>query len=174
MIRAIRTQVDGKGDKVSAETVVDCSNDIDRTRQEYKEEADINYILNRFGVIPRDAVYGHEIDYDIDLQRAIENVQDVRLGYDRLPEHIKMKYPSWINFTEALERGEITRDLFNPPADDKPLSARERAIYRRWSDMRPSEKERFPSWRSLEDELARAELDNSSKTSSKEDSEPKT
>lgn len=77
-------------------------------RQEFKDEADINYMLSRFGVTPpRHApVYG-EWDDNIDLQTAIESVRQTRAGYRRLPKELRDKFPSMEDFLTAVDNGSL-------------------------------------------------------------------
>lgn len=97
------------GDKFSQENTTDTGPET-KVRQELKEEADINSILQRAGVNPlqtRQPFYG-EVDYTIDLQGAYRAVQAAADAYSRLPEHIKEQYPDWESVVQAVEAGKIT------------------------------------------------------------------
>lgn len=82
------------------------------TRQEFGQEADINYILSRFGVnsFARPVQYG-EVDYDIDLQTALSAIEQAELGYNRLPEELRKQYPSWESVILALAEGTNIREI---------------------------------------------------------------
>lgn len=75
----------------SESCVIKCSEEEDKTRQEFKDEADVNKLLSRYGVnVPQlRPVYG-EVDTDIDLQGAYLAAQEVA---DRLtPEQLEVLY----------------------------------------------------------------------------------
>lgn len=118
---AKRTQVDGLQDFYSDLAGLDCSvpGNIDRTRQEFKDEADINKLLYRYGVgliapTPPSG-NGNTIDYDLDLLQAMEAIQQAKTTWANLPQAIKNDYPSWQQFLNAIDRGEI-RITDTPPA----------------------------------------------------------
>lgn len=92
----------------------------DRARQEYKNEADINYMLSRLGVTqPRGApVYG-EWDDTIDLQTAIASVREAKAGYRTLPEELQKKFPTLEAFITAVDNGSLVikdKEPEPPPA----------------------------------------------------------
>lgn len=116
---AIRTQVDELQDQYSDEAGLDCSGDKDMARQEFKEEADVNTILLRFGLgashgLPK--TFG-ETDYDLDLQNALHAIRDAKAAHSRLPEELKADYPTWQSFLNAVESGRLTSEPLpeNPP-----------------------------------------------------------
>lgn len=76
----------------------------DTARQEFKNEADINYMLSRFGVAPARGTptYG-EWDDTLDLQTAITSVREAREGYDRLPEELRKKFTSMEELIRAVD-----------------------------------------------------------------------
>lgn len=121
-MKSIRTQTDDLQDKMSAESAITFDPRDDRTRQEFKEDADINVILKRFGADSfnaRPAQYGI-IDFDLDLQQAKHAINDTRLAWNRLPKHLKDRFPNWESLLEAVDAGAITsKDLEPPKPDDK-------------------------------------------------------
>lgn len=116
MERAHRTQHDDLQDKISDASGIDCSTEPDTTRQEFKDEADTNVLLKRFGVgIPlKPVVYG-ETHFDIDLQQALEAVNQARTAYRGLPPELKRIYPSWQTLLNAIESGALILDTTKNP-----------------------------------------------------------
>lgn len=105
-----RTQIDDKGDEYSllAATYAD---DKMITRQEYKDEADINLLLKRFGVIPGpQGTYG-EVDYTLDLQTALAALASANKANFDVPTELRDKYRGWRDVLNATETGEYQRDL---------------------------------------------------------------
>lgn len=119
MFPAERTQIDGRQEEYSFLTGLDCSDLPDMTRQEGKEDADINVLLRKFGVgIPqRQIVYG-SADFDMDLQQAYAAIEEVKGAWFLMPEEIRTKYKDWPTLMVALDAGEL---LFDPtkPAGSK-------------------------------------------------------
>lgn len=107
-----RTQADGLGDKFSREAAIDCSADKDMTRQEFKEETDINVLLKKFGLNQqsRPLIYG-EFDYTIDYQQALQSVDDARKAHARMPAEIREKYPTTNTMLEGMASGALAKDL---------------------------------------------------------------
>lgn len=96
---AIRTQADERQEEFSAEAEISFEGTEDLTRQEYAQDADINYILSRFGVsghLPQqlNPQYG-ETDYSMDLQTAVSAVDMAKRAYTRMPPELKEIYPDW-------------------------------------------------------------------------------
>lgn len=93
------------------EPTLDASNspaNKDTARQEFKQEADINYMLSRFGITsPRGAPTYGEVDETIDLQTAIESVREARDGYQRLDKELRDKFPSMEAMLNAVENGSL-------------------------------------------------------------------
>jgi len=86
------------GDKsYSEKDIIICTEEEDRTRQEFKDEADVNKLLSRYGVnVPQvRPVYG-EVDTDMDLQRAYMVAQEVRdrLSLEQLEQLYTGKAPA--------------------------------------------------------------------------------
>lgn len=80
----------------------------DLTRQEYKDEADINYMLAKFNVTPpRGAPTYGEWDDTLDLQMAITSVKEAQAGYATLPKELREKFPSMEDFITAVDNGSL-------------------------------------------------------------------
>lgn len=97
----------------------DSEDNKDMARQEYKEEADINYMLSRFGITqPRGTPTFGETDDTIDLQIALNSVREARTGYKTLPQELRDKFPSMEDMLRAVENGSLvikTEDAKQPP-----------------------------------------------------------
>lgn len=111
---AIRSQADNKGDAISAATALEPGEDV-HTRQEFKDETDINNIMKRFGqtgmIATRQMEWGKEIDESIDLQQAIGAINQARAATFNVPPELKTKYPNWQTLLNAAESGEYAADL---------------------------------------------------------------
>lgn len=91
-----RSQNDGMGDLVSLATGQVFHPDDQLTRQEFKEDADINSILRRHGVLPAPLPFvGGSTDFDLDLTTAYQAVQEARQTFDGLPASIRSQFPNW-------------------------------------------------------------------------------
>lgn len=107
-----RTQIDGKQDEYSAATAIDCSDsdeNPDATRQEFREDVDINTILRRFGVSgaqQRQLQYG-EVDYDVGLQEAIYVTEAAQDAWRRMSPELRNRYPTWQLLMQAIAAGEV-------------------------------------------------------------------
>lgn len=117
---AQRTQIDGKQDEYSLLTGI-ATGDAGLTRQEQKEEADVNWILSRFGPnFPRHpAVYG-ERNYDMDLQRAHVAIDEAHQAWDQLSPALKEKFPDWQTYLAAVETGRIKLTIDEIENPEKP------------------------------------------------------
>lgn len=103
---------------------IDCSGDNDMARQEYKDEADINYMLSKFGITqPRGTpVYG-EWDDTVDLQSALQSVSDARAAFKELPDQLKNKFHRMEDLLTALENGSLVIKNEEAPLDTTPTPA---------------------------------------------------
>lgn len=117
MQRALRKQGDTLGKAYSELTAYQTVGP-DMARQEFREEADINTILRKFGATAqqRQGVWGSTIDYNIDLQTALDATHDAQLAYQQLPEKLRQRYPTLDEFMAAANAGNIQ------PADLKPAA----------------------------------------------------
>lgn len=95
---------------LSPNPVVDCSTQPDMARQEFKDEADINVLLRKFGVrvLERSTQpIMQDIDFTLDLQGAYDAREQVQQVHSQLPEEVRNLYPTWADLLNAIERGEI-------------------------------------------------------------------
>lgn len=111
VIKAIRTQADGRQEEFSDAARLDCSieGNTDMARQEFKDDADINKLLARFGIntpTRTNPQFG-EVDFTADLQGALSAIADARTAHANLPPEVKKDFPTWQRLLNALERGEI-------------------------------------------------------------------
>lgn len=104
----MRTQHDDRQFALSKAGALDCSASEDMTRQEFKDEADINKILNRFGydTQQKTPTFG-EVNFTADLQQALDAIKQARAAHADLPPDVKKDFPTWQTLLNALERGEI-------------------------------------------------------------------
>lgn len=109
---AIRTQVDGLNPEYSVETGLDCSNKPDLARQEFKDETDVEKILQRYGVdgLPRKPEYS-AVDYNVDLQQALESIREAERAISKLPEELRAKYGTWERIMAGAYSGKFKTDL---------------------------------------------------------------
>lgn len=94
---------------------IDCSNLPDMTRQEFKDEVNVNNIINRFlttGIPPaqRQPVYG-ETDFDIDMHTGYIALENAQRAFYALPKPLKEKYKTPTGLLDAIWRGEFKEDL---------------------------------------------------------------
>lgn len=123
----VRTQIDGRNDEYSDLTGIDCSNDVDRARQEDAAFTDLNKIMATFGMNPFDLqtrrpAFG-DINYDSDLQQHLNAVRTAQEGYDRLAPHIRELYPDLTTLLIALHNGDLTQDDLKPKPETAPPAA---------------------------------------------------
>lgn len=90
----------------------------DRARQEFKLEADINYMLSRFGITqPRGTPTYGIIDDSIDLQQAINSTEQAREAYLKLPAELRAKFPSMEAMLNAIENESLVIKDEEAPAE---------------------------------------------------------
>lgn len=116
MARAIRGQYDGKEDDFSDNAVIDYTNDPEaksETRQEFKDEADINNILKKFGVdaFTHDSRFFVETNYHLDLQQLIGAAADVQEAHAKLPDDLRQLFPSVEAMLAAARNGDLRTAL---------------------------------------------------------------
>lgn len=118
MNRALRTQADGAQDEYSDKASIDFADAIDTARQEFKDDADVNKLLAKFGVnAPQRQVTFGEVDYTLDLQDAFDAIKQAKAAYNRLPDEIKKDYPSWQTLLNGINTGLIHIKNEEPPAE---------------------------------------------------------
>lgn len=103
-------------------TGTECTKAEDKTRQEDATFADINNILDRFGIQSLIAKVGAKYerrDENLDLQTALHAVHTARMMYAELPDKLKERYPTLPALLAAMERGEFILNL-DLPKDAEP------------------------------------------------------
>lgn len=90
------------------------------TRQELKDDADINVMIKRFGGIPdtgRRIQFGEQMSFDLDLMTAFEALANAKSSFDDLPAELRAKYPTITRLMEAVERGEVSLGMPDPGSE---------------------------------------------------------
>lgn len=108
---ALRRQRSYNTTAVSSETGTDFTGPEgkDMARQEFKEEADINILLKRFGVNApqKQNPLFNEIDYDLNLQMALSAIETVKGVWKELPLDVKEQYTTWQGMINAAATGQL-------------------------------------------------------------------
>lgn len=123
---AIRGQNDVDNQELfSDESGVDFTDADDNARQEFKDEADINYILKRFSLTPqgRQNPIFAETDYTTGLQDAIDAVAQAKAVHLALNPKLRSKYPTWQHMLNAIAAGELDLQKDPEPAPPAPPPA---------------------------------------------------
>lgn len=113
-----RKQGDNKGDAYSLETAIDFNGLEDLARQEFRDEADVNVMMKKFGAFGpnRAPIYG-ETDYNQDLQQTLGAIAATKEAHSRLPAALREKYPTWVSLMAAVEQG-----TFEYPPEETPAT----------------------------------------------------
>lgn len=127
MHHAIRTRHDERGQEYSRKTALDCSDSKDMARQEFKDDADINIMLSRFGVNQQQRTMTQfgEADFTIDLQQAMHSINETQRAYTRMDPEIKKIYPTYENFVRGVQTGAVEKDLERINNERKPAQEQE-------------------------------------------------
>lgn len=80
----------------------DVSEDV--TRQEFKEECDVNHILSRHGFVPRAVTYGVH-DFDSDLTASMQSRSLFEAWYAEAPAEVRERYADMGAFLRAFGQG---------------------------------------------------------------------
>lgn len=100
-----RSKVDNFDD-ITISSGLFCDSEEDVTRQEFKDEADINKVLQRHGVMPRPVQYG-EWNFDEDLTSSVQARQAVDDAYMALPADVRAQYPDMGSVWAAIASGAL-------------------------------------------------------------------
>ena len=84
--------------------------DEDMTRQEFKDECDVNHILRQHGFMVRPVQYG-EHSFDDDLTQQMQSRSVFQLWYDSAPADIRAAYPDLGSFLAAFGSGAFKTGL---------------------------------------------------------------
>lgn len=91
-------------DAITAATSVLCSDEEDMTRQEFKDDADVNVLISRHGGMVRPVVYG-EHNFDEDLTGQMQSRSIFQFWYDSAPAEVREQYPDLGSFLAAFAAG---------------------------------------------------------------------
>lgn len=145
MFTFIRTPLNYNTDRVSQETGLDCSEDKGgRTQQQFKEETDINTIVERFGIsgeTPPTMNFPSEQDFTeaFDFQTSMNVIVQARESFMTLPAKVRARFQNdpqqfmefmhdetnideMIKLKLAVKREERTKPEEKPPTkpEEKP------------------------------------------------------
>lgn len=93
----LRTPYNYDASAVSRSTGLDCSQSKDRTQQNFKEECDINTLVQRFGIgyqMPEGLVapqYG-DFSHISDYHQALNQIAAARETFEQLPAHVRDRF----------------------------------------------------------------------------------
>lgn len=130
---ALRSAWNYDADKVSADTGLSCQ-DEDQTKQEFKEECDINTILKRFnitGQLPTDVRMPSFGDFSTvhDFQTAVNAIAEANEAFDEMPAEVRARFGNdpgaFVAFCSEPKNLDEARRLGLVPADE--LAAKELA-----------------------------------------------
>lgn len=96
--------------------------DEDMTRQEFKDECDVNHILRQHGYVVRPVKYG-EHNFDDDLTAQMQSRSVFQLWYDSAPADVREAYPDLGSFLAAFGSGAFKTGLAGvevPSTPDNP------------------------------------------------------
>lgn len=114
-----RTQADSdEANQLYGEmAIVDTTGEPDMTRQEDLPKTDLRNILNHFGVgvTQRQPFFG-EIDYDTDLQQALQHIGQARRIHRGFETLDRKKYPTWQHLAKAIDDGTFVPDVDSDPS----------------------------------------------------------
>lgn len=82
----------------------------DMTRQEFKDECDVNHILRQHGFMVRPVQYG-EHNFDDDLTVQMQSRSIFQVWYDAAPQHVRDAYPDLGSFLAAFGSGALKTGL---------------------------------------------------------------
>lgn len=130
----IRTEYNYDSASVSDATALRCPEPT-KTQQQFKDDADINVLLERFGAgqqIPlaaRQPIWGMDFTEDFDFQRAFAAVQAAMEGFDDLPARIKNRFDNdpgklltFLNNPENKAEAVFLEIIPKPDPESKPAT----------------------------------------------------
>lgn len=109
---AVRSQADDDQDVWSDEAGISFVDDPGQTRQEFAHEADINYIMSRYGAAPmRTATLEDfkEVDLDLTLMDAYDTLDQAKMFFIKAPDVLKERFPTWQAMLTGMASGELAR-----------------------------------------------------------------
>lgn len=103
------------------EPICDVTDMPDVTRQEFKQEADINWLMKRYvggaGPVAQPQMFA-EVDETIDLLSAQNAMMDARRAYETLPQVLRNAL-NFTGFLEALANGSLNATVIPPKQEVK-------------------------------------------------------
>jgi hypothetical protein len=107
-----RTQTDELGDEISKQNETPGGGET-LTRPEFAHDAQINNLLNKFGIDTPVRTGGQpmEIDYTVDLQQAMSALHAAKHATLTIPPELRNKYPNWTAVLSGTETGTYQQDL---------------------------------------------------------------
>jgi hypothetical protein len=91
-------------DLISRQDVISCREDEDMTRQEFKDDADINKLVERHGLVVRPVEYG-EHNFDEDLTARMQSRSLFEAWYAEAPAEVREMYADMGAFLRAFGSG---------------------------------------------------------------------
>jgi hypothetical protein len=95
--------------------------DEDMTRQEFKDECDVNHILRQHGFMVRPVEYG-EHNFDEDLTAKMQSRSVFQLWYDSAPADVREAYPDLGSFLAAFGSGAFKTGMAGSEVPSEPVS----------------------------------------------------
>jgi len=93
----------------------------DMTRQEFKEECDVNHILRQHGYMVRPVKFG-EHNFDDDLTAQMQSRSVFQFWYDSAPAEVRDAYPDLGSFLAAFGSGALQTGLAGVEVPSNPDS----------------------------------------------------
>lgn len=94
----------------------------DHTKQEFRDAADINNIMDRFGpAAPQREVVYTSRDFDLDFQTGLDSLAQAKRVYRRLPAELKKDFPTWQAVLHGITTGELALKIGEQPEPPAPL-----------------------------------------------------
>lgn len=111
----------------NAGSVVDDGEDM--TRQEFKDECDVNHILRQHGFVVRPVRYG-EHNFNDDLTAQMQSRSVFQLWYDSAPADVREAFPDLGSFLAAFGSGAFKTGMAGvevPSTPDSPVPSQPEA-----------------------------------------------
>lgn len=98
-----RLQSDNHDEITRAGSVV-CTDEEDKCRQEFVNDADVNVLVARHGIVPRPVQYG-EHNFDEDLTQQMQSRSLFEAWYAEAPAEVREMYADMGSFLRAFGAG---------------------------------------------------------------------
>lgn len=116
--KVYRHQMDNCQDEVALACGIHCTPEEDRTRQEFRDEVDVNMIVLRAGgglPLQNPVIYG-EVNYDLNLQDALEAVSSARQAWAKQPDEVRARFTGFPDLYDAVASGRVVLSPLEPKA----------------------------------------------------------